>query len=447
LDGSDTIWIVEADASSAPHVVIIGGGFGGIAAARALKRAPVRLTMVDRRNHHLFQPLLYQVATAALNPADIASPIRRILRRQRNASVILGEASSIDTPRKIVQLLDGEVAYDFLILASGATHSYFGHDEWLEPAPGLKTLEDAVEIRRRVLVAYEAAEREVDAAEVTNWMTFVIIGAGPTGVEMAGALAEISRRVLERDFRKIDPGKARIILIEAGPKLLPAMSPESSANARRQLERLGVEVITDSPVTAVDDRGVVHGGTRLDSRTVIWAAGVAASPLGKTLGADVKLDRAGRVIVNQDLSVPGADGVFVIGDLASIKSDGKLVPGLSPAAMQEGRHAAKNILRLIRGEPTLPFHYRDKGTLATIGKAAAVADIAGLHLSGLVAWLMWLFVHIFFLIGFRNRFIVIVEWAWTYVRNDRGARLITGDVEPLLERGEKSESRDRMLSK
>jgi NADH dehydrogenase len=429
------------------HVVIIGGGFGGIAAARALKRAPVRLTMIDRRNHHLFQPLLYQVATAALNPSDIASPIRRILRGQRNASVILGEAVSIDTRRKVVQLVDGEVAYDFLIVASGATHSYFGHDEWLEAAPGLKTLEDAVEIRRRVLVAYEAAEREVDAEEVAHWMTFVIIGAGPTGVEMAGALAEISRRVLERDFRRIDPGKARVILIEAGPRVLPAMSLESSASARRQLERLGVEVITGSPVTAVDDRGVTHGGTRLDSRTVIWAAGVAASPLGKALGANVKIDRAGRVIVNQDLSVAGADGVFVIGDLASISSDGKPVPGLSPAAMQEGRHAAKNVMRLIRGEPTLPFHYRDKGTLATIGKAAAVADIAGLHLSGVVAWLMWLFVHIFFLIGFRNRFIVIVEWAWTYVRNDRGARLITGDVEPLLERGEKPENRDRMLSK
>ncbi|HKN12742.1 MAG TPA: NAD(P)/FAD-dependent oxidoreductase [Candidatus Binatus sp.] len=434
-------------ASSAKHVVIIGGGFGGIAAARALKHAPVRLTMIDRRNHHLFQPLLYQVATAALNPSDIASPIRRILRRQGNASVILGEAVSIDTRRKIVQLADGEVAYDYLIVASGATHSYFGHDEWLEAAPGLKTLEDAVEIRRRVLVAYEAAEREVDAAEVANWMTFVIIGAGPTGVEMAGALAEISRRVLERDFRTIDPGNARIILIEAGPRVLPAMSPESSASARRQLERLGVEVITDSPVTAVDDRGVMHGGARLDSRTVIWAAGVAASPLGKTLGADVKLDRAGRVIVNQDLLVPAADSVFVIGDLASISSDGKPVPGLSPAAMQEGRHAARNVTRLIHGEPTLPFHYRDKGTLATIGKAAAVADIAGLHLSGLVAWLMWLFVHIFFLIGFRNRFIVIVEWAWTYVRNDRGARLITGNVEPMLERGEKPENRKRMLSK
>ncbi len=436
-------------ASPQKHVVIIGGGFGGISAARALKRAPVRLTIVDRRNHHLFQPLLYQVATAALNPSDIASPIRRIVRRQRNAYVILGEATSIDTRRKIVRLADNEseVAYDYLIVATGATHSYFGHDEWLEPAPGLKTLEDAVEIRRRVLVAYEAAEREVDASEVANWMTFVIIGAGPTGVEMAGALAEISRRVLERDFRKIDPGRARIILIEAGPRVLPAMSPESSASARRQLERLGVEVITDSPVTAIDDRGVTHGGARLDSRTVIWAAGVAASPLGKALGAEVKLDRAGRVIVNQDLSVAGAGGVFVIGDLASISSGGKPVPGLSPAAMQEGRQAARNIVRSIRGEPTLPFRYRDKGTLATIGKAAAVADIAGLHLSGLVAWLMWLFVHIFFLIGFRNRFIVIVEWAWTYVRNDRGARLITGDVEPLLERGDKPENRDRMLSK
>ncbi|MGA3229612.1 MAG: NAD(P)/FAD-dependent oxidoreductase [Candidatus Binatus sp.] len=396
-----------------------------------------------------FSRLLYQVATAALNPSDIASPIRRIVRRQRNAYVILGEATSIDTRRKIVRLADNEseVAYDYLIVATGATHSYFGHDEWIEPAPGLKTLEDAVEIRRRVLVAYEAAEREVDASEVANWMTFVIIGAGPTGVEMAGALAEISRRVLERDFRKIDPGRARIILIEAGPRVLPAMSPESSASARRQLERLGVEVITNSPVTAIDDRGVTHGGARLDSRTVIWAAGVAASPLGKALGAEVKLDRAGRVIVNQDLSVAGADGVFVIGDLASISSGGRPVPGLSPAAMQEGRQAARNIVRSIRGEPTLPFRYRDKGTLATIGKAAAVADIAGLHLSGLVAWLMWLFVHIFFLIGFRNRFIVIVEWAWTYVRNDRGARLITGDVEPLLERGEKPENRDRMLSK
>jgi len=427
------------------HVVIIGGGFGGIEAARGLRSAAVRITLVDRRNHYLFQPLLYQVATAALNPSDIASPIRRILRGQRNACVILGDAISIDVKKKIVQLADGELGYDYLIVAAGATHSYFGHEEWLDAAPGLKTLEDAVEIRRRVLVAYEAAEREIDADEIASWMTFVIIGAGPTGVEMAGALAEISRRVLERDFRRIDPSRARIILIEAGPRVLPAMSAESSASARRQLERLGVEVITHSPVTDVDDRGVTHGGTRTESRTVVWAAGVAASELGKSLGAE--LDRAGRVIVNQDLTVPGAEGVFVIGDLAAIQSDGKPVPGLSPAAMQEGRHAAKNLVRIIRGEPTLPFRYWDKGTLATIGRAAAVGDIGKLRVSGLIAWLMWLFVHIFFLIGFRNRFIVIVEWAWTYIRNDRGARLITGDIEPLLERGAKSENSERMLVK
>jgi NADH dehydrogenase len=445
-----TIVSMESAASRQTRVVIVGGGFGGITAARALKRAPIELTVIDRRNHHLFQPLLYQVASAALNPSDIAAPIRRILRHQRNASVVLGEAVAIDTRRKVVQLRDNrsEIAYDYLIVATGAMHSYFGHDEWREPAPGLKTLENAVEIRRRVLVAYEAAERETDPAEITNWMTFVIIGAGPTGVEMAGALGEIARGVLERDFRRIDPGRARIVLIEAGPKVLPAMSGQASAAARRQLERLGVEVVTDSPVTAVDDRGVMHGGRRLDSRTVIWAAGVAASPLGKALGAttDVKLDRAGRVIVNQDLSVPGADGVYVIGDLASITSLGNPVPGMAPAAMQEGRHAAKNIMRSIRGEPTLPFHYRDKGTLAAIGKAAAVADIGGRHFSGRVAWLMWIFVHIFFLIGFRSRFFVMTEWAWMYVRDDLGARLITGDVEPLLERGAKTKDRKRMVS-
>jgi NADH:ubiquinone reductase (H+-translocating) len=433
-------------AASSPHVVIVGGGFGGMAAARALKRAPVRVTLIDKRNHYLFQPLLYQVATAALNPADIAAPIRGILRRQRNAAVFLGEVRSFDTRRKIVHVAGREVTYDYLIVASGATHSYFGHDEWREPAPGLKSLEDAVEIRRRVLVAYEVAEREEDSAEVGEWMTFVIVGGGPTGVEMAGALAEISRRVLERDFRRIDPSRARIVLIEAGPKLLPAMSPKSSANAARQLKRLGVEVITNSSVTAVDDRGVTHGGTRIESRTVIWAAGVAASELGKALGAGVKLDRAGRVIVNQDLSVPGVDDVFVIGDLASISSDGKPVPGLSPAALQEGRHAAKNIMRLTRGEPTLPFRYFDKGAMATIGKAAAVADVAGMHLSGVLAWLAWLFVHIFFLIGFRNRIIVMMEWAWTYVLNNRGSRLITGDVMPLVERGEKTENRERVVS-
>jgi NADH dehydrogenase len=427
-----------------PHVVVLGGGFAGLAATRALAKSRVRITLIDRRNHHLFQPLLYQVATAALNPSDIAAPIRRILSSQKNVSVILGKAVAIDIAKKIVQLADGEVKYDFLIIAAGATHSYFGHDEWMNAAPGLKTLEDAVEIRRRVLVAYEAAERETDQRKITQWMTFVIIGAGPTGVEMAGALAEISRRVLERDFRRIEPGRARIVLIEAGPRVLPAMSLDSSASAMRQLERIGVEVITGSAVTDVDGNGVTLAGGRIDARTIIWAAGVAASPLGKALGAP--LDRAGRVLVNQDLSVPGADSVFVIGDLAAIKSDGKPVPGTSPAAIQEGRHVAANIAGLIRGEPLTAFRYRDKGTLATIGRAAAVADFGRLHLSGFIAWITWLLVHIFYLIGFRNRFLVISEWAWVYLWNDRGARLITGDVEPLLERGKSGEDRNRILS-
>jgi len=436
--------VKESPTAEIPHVAILGGGFGGLSACRALAKAPVRITLIDRRNHHLFQPLLYQVATAALNPSDIASPIRRILRRQKNVSVILGDAVAIDRAKKIVQLADGEVAYDFLILAAGATHSYFGHDEWEDAAPGLKSLEDAVEIRRRVLVAYEAAEREIDQRRISEWMTFAIIGAGPTGVEMAGALAEISRRVLERDFRHIQPGRARIILIEAGPRILPAMSPDSSASAVRQLEHLGVEVIVGSAVTDIDGNGVTHAGGRIDARTVIWAAGVAASPLGKALGAPV--DRAGRVRVHQDLSVPGADSVFVIGDLAAISTDGKPVPGVSPAAIQEGRHVAVNIARILRGEATIAFRYRDKGTLATIGRAAAVAEIGRVHLHGLIAWLTWLLVHIFYLIGFRNRYLVISEWAWMYLWNDRGARLITGNVEPLLERGKRPGDRSRMLS-
>jgi len=337
---------------------------------------------------------LYQVATAALNASDIARPIRRILRRQANSEVILGEAESIDRFARKVILGDGEIGYDYLIIASGATHSYLGHDAWERDAPGLKTLEDALEIRRRVLVAYEAAEREPDPEIAHEWMTFVIVGAGPTGVELAGALAEISRRVLARDFRRIDPRRARIVLIEGTPCVLPAMTPQSSVSARRQLERLGVEVMTSTMVTGIDDRGVMHVGGRIPTRTVIWAAGVAASPLGKSLG--VPLDRAGRVIVNPDLSVPGAPDVFVIGDLASIlKSDGKPVPGLAPAAMQEGRHAARNVAHASRGEPTEPFGYIDKGTLATIGRGAAVAEIGRLKLSGFVAWTAWLFIHIF----------------------------------------------------
>jgi NADH:ubiquinone reductase (H+-translocating) len=426
-----------------PHIVLIGGGFGGLAAAQALADSPVRITLIDRRNHHLFQPLLYQVATAALNASDIARPIRRILRHQANCEVILGEVESIDRLTRKVVLDEGEIAYDYLIVASGATHSYFGHDAWEHDAPGLKTIEDALEIRRRVLVAYEAAERESDSEIVHEWMTFVIVGGGPTGAELAGALAEISRRVLARDFRRVDPKRARIILIEGTPRVLPALTPESSASAQRQLERLGVEVITSAMVTGIDDRGVTHVGGLIPTRTVIWAAGVAASSLGKSLG--VPLDRVGRVIVNPDLSVPGAPEVFVIGDLALILgSDGRPVPGLAPAAMQEGRHAARNVIRAIRGERLKPFSYIDKGTLATIGRGAAVAEIGRLRLSGFLAWMAWLFIHIFYLIGFRNRFMVLAGWAWVYLRNESGARLITGDIEPLLERGEPDRRKQRM---
>jgi NADH:quinone reductase (non-electrogenic) len=416
-----------------PRVVIVGGGFGGLAAARALARARVRITLIDRRNHHLFQPLLYEVATAALNPSDIAIPIRRIFRHQANLEVILAEVTALGAHDRIVRLSDGEIPYDYLVVATGATHSYFGHDGWSAAAPGLKTLEDATEIRRRVLVAYEAAERERDSDRQREWMTFVIVGAGPTGVEMAGALAEISRRVLERDFRRIQTGRARIILVEAAPRVLPAMSERSSASALRQLERHGVEVITGAAVEDLDDLSVTIGSRRIAARTIVWAAGVAASPLGRTLG--VPLDRAGRVIVNDDLSVPGAPHLFVIGDLAAARSAGRAVPGLAPAALQEGRQAARNIMHLLRGEPTEPFDYRDKGVVATIGRAAAVAEFGRLKFGGLIAWILWSLVHIFYLIGFRNRLRVLAEWGWVYLRNERGARLITGEVAPLLRRG------------
>jgi len=404
--------------------VILGGGFGGLYAARALRRAPVRVTLVDRRNHHLFQPLLYQVATAALNPSDIAHPIRRILRHQRNASVVLAEARAIDTAGRRVILSDGEMSYDYLVVATGATHSYFGHDEWESAAPGLKTLEDALEIRRRVLLAFEAAERETDAARRSALLTFVVVGGGPTGVELAGALAEIARHVLASDFRRIDPRDARVILVEAGPRILPAFTPDLSEKAASQIARLGVAVRTGAAVTGIDGDGVTLGERRIEARTVLWAAGVAASPLARSIGAP--LDRAGRVLVNPDLTVPGAANVFVIGDLAALVQSGRPVPGVAPAAIQEGRHVAGNILRSLRGRPLEPFRYHDKGSLATIGRSAGVADFGRIKLSGFPAWLAWLVVHIFFLIGFRNRFLVLFEWAWVYLTYDRGARLITG---------------------
>ena len=413
------------------HVVIVGGGFGGLYAARALRRANVRVTLVDRSNHHLFQPLLYQVATAALSPAHIAVALRRVLRRQKNVSVVLAEAVSVDTVKRRVVLRDGFVDYDYLILASGSTHSYFGHGEWSSFAPGLKTLQDAIEIRRRVLLAYEAAEREPDPARRMALLTFVVVGAGPTGVELAGALAEIARHVLARDFRQIDPASARIVLVEAGPRVLPAFAPDLSVAAQRRLEQMGVQVLLGRPVTGIDGEGVSMGPERIVSRCVLWAAGVQASPLGASLG--VPLDKAGRVAVEPDLRLPGAPEVFVIGDLASVPG----VPGLAPAAIQGGRHAAKSIVRLIEGEQPEPFKYLDKGQLATIGRNAAVAQIGPLHLEGFFAWLMWLVVHILTLIGFRNRFFVMSEWAWVYLRYERGARLITGDVQPLLGAGDR----------
>ncbi|APR78346.1 NADH dehydrogenase [Minicystis rosea] len=407
------------------HVVIIGGGFGGLYAARALAKADVEVTLIDRRNHHTFQPLLYQVATAGLNPADIAVPIRRILRRQKNVRVLLAEAESVDVHRRRVLFTGGgSVAYDHLILATGATHSYFAHPEWERFAPGLKTIEDALEMRKRIFFAFEAAEREEDPARYREWLTFVIVGAGPTGVELAGTLAEIAKKTLAQDFRRIDPTRARILLLEGSPNLLGAYVPPLRDKAKAQLESLGVEVRLDARVTAIDDGGVMLGDERVASRTVLWAAGVAASPVVKSLGAP--LDRAGRVLVEPDLSIPGHSEVYVIGDTAARMQDGQLVPGVARAAIDGGRHAAANIKRALKGEPSLPFHYKDPGMLATIGRGAAIADFGKLKVSGFTAWMAWLLIHILFLIGFRNRFAVILEWAAAYLTYDRGARLITG---------------------
>jgi NADH dehydrogenase len=410
--------------SPRPQVVIVGGGFGGLAAARRLASVSVDVTVVDRTNHHLFQPLLYQVATAGLSPADIASPIRRILHRQGNTRVLLDEVSGIDLAARRLALREGELPWDFLVLATGATHSYFGKDHWQRLAPGLKTLEDALEIRRRVLLAFERAEREVDREAVRQWLTFVVIGGGPTGVETAGAFAEIARHTLARDFRRIDPRMARVILVEAGPRVLSAYTDDLSESAKRQLEDLGVQVWTGAAVTGIDERGVDVGADRIAARTVVWAAGVQASPLGAALGAP--LDRAGRVRVSSDLTVPGHPGVFVIGDLAALEQDGRPVPGVAPAAIQMGEHAAENVRRAVRGEPLAPFRFVDKGSLATIGRSRAVGILGRLHLTGFVAWAAWLLVHIFFLIGFRNRFVVMFTWAWAYATWERSARLILG---------------------
>jgi NADH dehydrogenase len=415
--------------SAEPHVVIVGGGFGGLGVAKRLRRAPVRVTVVDRHNHHLFQPLLYQVAMAGLSPGDIAYPIRAILRRQANTRVLLGKVTAVDLGSRTVRIEDEEpLRYDYLVLAPGVGNSYFGHEDWQRDAPALKTLEDALEIRRRVLLAFERAEHETDDAARAALMTFVVVGGGPTGVELAGALADIARTVLVSDFRAIDPRESKIVLVEAGPRVLPAF-PESLAHkAEASLRRLGVNVLCGRAVTNVDATGVALGEHHIEARTVLWAAGVAASPLSRALG--VALDRAGRVQVERDLSIPGHPEAFVVGDLAALADEksGKPVPGLAPAAMQEGRHAADMIRHRIAGKPTEPFRYYDKGNLATIGRAAAVADFGFIRLSGFVAWLLWIVVHVMFLIGFRNRVIVMFEWAWAYFTSKRGARLITGDV-------------------
>lgn len=409
-----------------PHVLIVGGGFGGLYAARHFRGQPVDVTIVDKRNHHLFQPLLYQVAMAALSPGDIASPIRWILRRQRNVQVLLGNVVRLDPERRTALLADGaELTFDYAIVAAGTTHAYFGHDDWRQYAPGLKTLEDALEIRRRVLLAFERAERETDAARRVAQLTFVIIGGGPTGVEMAGALAEIARQSLAKDFRHFDPGSAKIVLIEGGPAVLASFPEPLRAAARRDLERLGVEVRTNEPVIEVREGLVRTGRGDIAADTVLWAAGVAASPLGATLG--VPVDRAGRVLVQPDLTIPGHPHVFVIGDLASLAGpSGRPLPGVAQVAMQMGAHAARNIVRAVEGQPLRPFVYRNLGDMATIGRASAVAELPWIQLQGLIGWLAWLFVHIFNLIGFRNRIVVMVQWAWAYFSYQRAIRLITG---------------------
>jgi NADH:ubiquinone reductase (H+-translocating) len=408
-----------------PCVMVVGGGFAGLWAVRGLRGAKAEVLLVDRSNHHLFQPLLYQVATAGLAAPSIAAPLRHILRRQRNVTVLMGEVSSIDVEARRV-VIDGTFhTYDYLVVAAGAAHAYFGRDEWAADAPGLKTLDDALAIRGRVLSAFERAEAAADEGERRAWLNFVIVGAGPTGVELAGTLAEIARHTLRREFRRIDPTSARVLLVEAGARVLPAFPESLSAAAQRQLELLGVSVSLGRAITAVDAAGVVVGDERVAARTVVWAAGVAASPLGRLLGCPI--DRAGRVLVEPDLSIPGHGEVFVVGDLASIKADGVPVPGIAPAAKQMGRHVARALRARLNGQPAPPFRYHHHGSLATIGRRAAVVDLGRLRFSGLLAWWFWLGAHVYFLIGFRNRLVVLIDWAaayWTYGRN---ARIIMGE--------------------
>jgi NADH dehydrogenase len=407
-----------------PHVVIVGAGFGGLQAARALRNAPVRVTVIDRQNHHLFQPLLYWVATAGLSPADISSPIRAILRRQKNTEVLMAEVTGVDLEGQRVLMGERAVPYDYLVLATGANDNYFGHPEWEHYAPGLKSIVDATSIRRSILLAFEAAELETDPQKIQKLLTFVLVGAGPTGVEMAGAIAELAHKALASDFRHIDTHSTRIILIEAAPRILGAFPESLARRTRKKLKRMGVEVMEGTPVTQVDEHGVVVDGERINAHTIIWSAGVTASPAGKWLNAEV--DRAGRVKVAHDLSVPNHPNVFVIGDTASAMQDGKPLPGVAPVAMQAGRYVASVIAQRVAGKQQhAPFHYRSKGNLATVGRSYAIVEFGKLRLTGLFAWVLWLLVHIYYLIGFRNRLVTMFQWAWTYLTYSRGARLIT----------------------
>jgi NADH dehydrogenase len=414
------------------HVVIVGAGFAGLEAARALARAPVDMTVIDRRNYHLFQPLLYQVATAALSPADIAEPIRAVLRRQQNATVLLDEVIGIDAAARRIETRSGAARkYDYLILATGSQYNYFGHDDWPLLAPGLKSVDDATLIRRRLLLAFEHAESMPDPATRQRLLTFVLVGAGPTGVEMAGALAELAHAALSRDFRHINPRTAHILLVEAGPRMLSGFPEKLSDFATRALERMGVEVLADTPIEAIDEYGVIAKGRRIEAANVIWCAGVEASPVARWLGAPPA--RGGRVTVAPDLSVPGHPEIFVVGDAAFVAGpDGEPLPGLAPVAKQQGHYVGALLARRVRGEPALPpFHYRDEGALATIGRHAAIADLGWIRLTGFPAWVLWGIVHIFFLIGFRNRLAVFVNWIWAWLTYGRGARLITGEVTAL----------------
>ena len=414
-------------AGKRPRIVVVGGGFGGLYAAKELARFPVEVTIVDRRNYHLFQPLLYQVATAGLSPAEIASPIRQILEKHRNVEVLMGEVVDFDLAARRVILQDFSLPYDYLVVAAGASHSYFGRNDWEQVAPGLKTIEDALEIRRRVLLAFEIAERDAVHYGQHRPLNFVVVGGGPTGVELAGTLAEVAKRALADDFRKIDPTRTRIILVEAGPRILPAYPEDLSKSAVQQLNRLGVEVRLNTKVTEIEPGRISLGDFQMDTSVTLWAAGVQANALGKKLG--VPTDRVGRVVVNADCTVPGHPEVFVIGDLAAFNDEsGKPLPGVAPVAIQQGDYVANTIGNELKGRSRKSFRYRNKGNLATIGRAAAVADFGKFKLTGFPAWISWLFIHIWYLIGFRNRVIVFINWAWSYFTMERGARLITGDT-------------------